>query len=110
MAKKRKRASEIFGPVDPNLKVIDGGTHRWHRRQHRPEPLSQEEWDRVRGVLCPRCNNETLRLINGVCLQCARQMSQEWEEKKEDKAMRNYYRAKLRAGTLDIHRMREGLL
>jgi hypothetical protein len=103
---KRKKASEIFGEVDPHLTVIDGGT----RRRHRSMPLTQTDWDRARGVLCPRCNNETLRLINGVCPQCAREMSDEWARGQEDKTLRNYYRAKLRDGTLDLHRMREGLL
>lgn len=110
MVKKRKKASEIFGPVDPNLKVIDSGTHHRRQHQHRLETLNQDDWDKSRGVICPRCNNETLRLIDGVCLQCSREIVEKWEEKNEDRILRRHYRAKLKDGTLDLHRMKEGLL
>lgn len=72
--------------------------------------LAEEEWERARGVLCPRCNNETLRFIDGVCPRCAGEITEEWEKERENRTLRNHYRAKLREGTLDLHRMRKGLL
>lgn len=67
----RKRASEIFGAVDPHLKVIDGG-----RRRRRARPLSsqgQAEWDALGGAKCPRCRKDMLRFRpeDGVCIFCA---------------------------------------
>lgn len=67
----KKRASEIFGAVDPNLKVIDGG-----RRRRRAKPLSpqgQAEWDRLGGAKCPKCGEDALRFRpeDGVCIFCA---------------------------------------
>jgi predicted amidophosphoribosyltransferase len=72
--------------------------------------MIEDEWERARGVLCPRCNNETLRLMDGVCPRCAREITEEWERGRENRTLRNHYRAKMREGTLDLHRMREGLL
>jgi NMD protein affecting ribosome stability and mRNA decay len=72
--------------------------------------LAEEEWERAKGVPCPRCNNETLRLIDGVCPQCAREITEKWEKEREERTLRNHYRAKMREGTIDLRRMREGLL
>jgi len=103
---KRKKASEIFGAVDPHLKVIDGGT----RRRHRTTPLTQMDWDRARGVICQECGRETLQIINGLCPKCSKAKEMNRVEEQETNAMRRYYARKLREGTLDLHRMREGLL
>lgn len=63
---KKRRASEIFGVVDPHLKVIDGG------RRHKCRS-SQEDWEASGGVICPRCGEEAIRFRSedGVCRQCA---------------------------------------
>ncbi len=65
---KRKRASEIFGDVDPKLHVIDGGQHRTGRKG------TSKEWEQAGGTFCPRCNQEAVRFRprDGVCLQCVR--------------------------------------
>lgn len=103
---KKKRASEIFGAVDPHLTVIDGGT----RRRHRSKPLTRNDWERARGVTCQVCGRETLQSINGLCPQCANAKEAERLEQQENNTMRRYYSRKLREGTLDLHRMKEGLL
>lgn len=103
---KRKRASEIFAEVDPNLKVIDGGT----RRRHSSTPLTKREWDKAKGVTCQGCGRETLQSINGLCPQCANSKEAERVEEQEKNSMRRYYSRKLSEGTLDLHRMKEGLL
>lgn len=69
-----KRASEIFGAVDPHLRVIDGG----HRRHHKP--LIGGDWERANCVAdplwgdslpaCPVCGNGTIRFLNGLCPEC----------------------------------------
>ena len=100
---KKKRASEIFRLVDPHLRVIDGGTHRKRR-------LNEVDWDKLGGVTCPSCNRETVRIINGVCLQCHRDRVAEREKKKEDKAERRYYKEQLRKGTISLAQMKEGRL
>lgn len=103
---KKKRASEIFGAVDPHLRVIDGGT----RRRHQSKPLTKRDWDRAKGITCQKCGRETLQSINGLCPQCSRTKEAERVEKQEKNSMRRYYSRKLSEGTLDLHRMKEGLL
>ena len=99
----KRRASEIFRLVDPHLRVIDGGTHRKRR-------LTKVDWDKTGGVTCPSCNRETVRMIDGVCLQCYRDRVAEREKKEEDKAERRYYKEQLRKGTISLAQMREGRL
>ena len=102
----KRRASEIFAAVDPNLTVIDGGT----RRRHRYKPLTETDWDRAEGVLCQKCARDTLQVKDGLCPQCYRAREGNRIECQEDHAMRAYYSRKIREGTLDLHRMEEGLL
>lgn len=103
---RRKRASEIFAEVDPHLKVIDGGT----RHRHRSLPITHNDWESAKGVICQDCGRETLQIINGLCRQCAKAKEANRVEEQETNSMRRYYARKLRGGTLDLHRMREGLL
>jgi predicted amidophosphoribosyltransferase len=80
-----KRASEIFGSVDPHLKVIDGGTRRTQRSK-------QEDWEASGGAICPRCKNETVRFRpqDGVCRECAESLDEKHfeDEKKRAKQLR----------------------
>ena len=109
---KRKRASEIFGPVDPGLTVINGGRRRKRdgRPAYKPRPVTEDEWGKATGVNCNGCGRETLRVIEGLCPECSRAVETETEERLEKKAMRNYYMDKVRKGTLNLSRMRQGLL
>jgi len=68
------------------------------------------EWESAQGVICPACERETLRIIDGICPQCANAKEFKRIEEQEDIAMRKYYTRKLREGTIDLGRMREGLL
>ena len=81
---KRKRASEIFGNVDPHLKVIDGGI-----RQHQAR---QKEWEASGGAICPRCHQEAVRfrVQDGVCRRCADALNDKKfsDEKKSAKILR----------------------
>ena len=99
---KRKRASEIFGSVDPNLHVIDASSRRRNKRR-----LTNQDWDNAEGVTCPNCHNETLRIVNGVCPRCNHSLEAEIVKKQEDKAMRRYYRQQLNKGTISLSQMRE---
>jgi len=80
-----KRASEIFGSVDPHLRVIDGGI----RYKHRP---NQVDWDKAGGTVCPRCKKETVRFRtqDNVCRQCADLLNEKEirDEKKRAKFLR----------------------
>jgi hypothetical protein len=73
----KKKASQIFGEVDPHLKVIDAGTRRRGpgkgtvklseftispQGPYQSPPLTEEQWDAAQGVKCPICGSETLRL------------------------------------------------
>jgi hypothetical protein len=74
----RKRASEIFAAVDPHLKVIDAGTRHGRRGKkakkltevagpapepYKPLPLTKEQWEAARGIICPICGEETYQLF-----------------------------------------------
>ena len=72
---RKKKASEIFGPVDPGLTVIDRG---WRGKKkaktlaeatvpslgpYKPQPITEEEWEKSEGVICPMCGEKTLQLF-----------------------------------------------
>jgi len=87
MNQKMKRASEIFGSVDPHLNVIDRG----HRR--RPvHPLTSKDWESAGGSFCSRCRQEALRFrpFDGVCLDCVRDIDEkkDREDKKRAKILK----------------------
>ena len=100
---KREKASEIFGRVDPHLRVINGGI-RYKRRSN------QEDWEKAGGVHCSECQQETARLVDGLCPQCWGDMEAERAKKAEDRAERRYYQDQLRKGTISLAQMREGRL
>lgn len=70
---KRKKPSEIFGAVDPKLNVID----RSHRRRHY-KPVSDDDWEKAKGDICPRCHQEALRFrpSYGVCINCGLELDE----------------------------------
>ena len=86
-----KKASEIFHPVDPNLHVIDRGTHRKPRKKN---------WGDAGGAFCPRCNQEAVRFRprDGVCFNCVRD-----EEEKKD---RDFDKRKKRLKFINQHNAR----
>lgn len=77
---KRKRASEIFGGVDPNLKVIDAF--------HRHPKKSLSNWEATGGAFCPRCKAEAVRFRpqDGVCRQCADLLNEKYFKDEETRA------------------------
>ena len=82
---KQKKASEIFGGVDPHLRVIDGGRRRKHSS-------SQVIWDASGGTICPRCGEEKVRFRpeDGVCRQCAEALNEKelQDERKRAKVLK----------------------
>jgi len=82
----RKRASEIFGSVDPKLHVINGGQRNTGRKG------KVREWNQAGGALCPRCGLEAVRFRprDGLCLQCVRDIeeNQEADEKKRARQLK----------------------
>jgi len=73
---RKKKASEIFGPVDPGLTVVDRG---WRGKKkaktiaeiavpspgpYKPQPITEEEWEKSEGVICPMCGEKTLQLFH----------------------------------------------
>ncbi len=72
--------------------------------------MNQNEWDKANGVVCPACEHESLRMINGICIQCYREGVAEEEKKKEDRTERRYYKDQLRKGTISLTQMRGGRL
>lgn len=104
---KRKRASEIFAQVDPKLKVIDGGTRHHKYKFHQ---IREEDWNNASGVICPSCQRETMRAINGLCPECWREKETEREEKDGRKREKCALVRAFNAGRITLREMREGHL
>lgn len=72
--------------------------------------MNDEDWSRCAGIICPRCNRESFRMVEGVCFSCYSHKIMKKEENMEDHAMKDYYRRALREGTVSLVEMREGRL
>lgn len=72
--------------------------------------MTIKEWNDAGGIICPDCDQETLRIIDGACLQCYNRKVAEREEKLEERSERRYYKDALRKGTISLRQMREGRL
>lgn len=104
---KKKRASEIFGSVDPHLRVIDGGVRRSGRK---PRVATVEDWERAGGICCSDCGQEVVRLNHGLCPRCHGDAEAERAKMTGERAERRYYKDQLRKGTISLAQMREGRL
>lgn len=104
---RRKKASEIFNAVDPNLKVIDGGIH-YHK--HRLHHSTNEDWEKLSGVYCSNCDQEAMRLIDGLCPQCYNRITAEREEKLGREKEKNYLVRLFNKGLITRKQLREGRL
>lgn len=67
-----------------------------------------DDWERAGGINCPKCHQEVVRIINGLCPQCHHAREKADAEQVEDKTMRRYYKRGLRRGTISLGQMREG--
>jgi hypothetical protein len=103
MKMKRKRASEIFAVVDPNLKVIDGGTRR--RRHRKLSTQAMLDWQKLGGTKCLRCGQDALRFRpqDGVCIFCAQKLN---EKEIRDERKRARFLRFMRAHNAQIDRKR----
>ena len=99
-----RNVREAISAVDPDLKIIPGGVRR---RKRKPD---KNEWEKAGGLFCTRCGQETVRIFNGVCLNCSREDIARDEQKQADRAEKQYYRKKLSEGTISLAQMREGRL
>lgn len=72
--------------------------------------MNQAEWDKTNGVVCPTCEQKSLRMIDGICIQCHRNKVAEKEERLGRKRERRYFIEKLRRGTISLAQIKEGRL
>ncbi len=56
--------------VDPDLKVVPGGTRRHTHK------ATKVEWENCAGVICRDCNREVFRSRDELCMSC-------WEKENE---------------------------
>jgi len=56
--------------VDPDLKVVPGGTRRHTHK------ATKVEWENCAGVVCRVCGREVFRSRDGLCMSC-------WEKENE---------------------------
>lgn len=84
---KHKTVREIFGEVDPNLKIVPGGRH-WK--------ISGADWLAAGGAFCSRCKKEALwfRPEDGVCKECTRFLDEKyWSDKKKHTKVLRFVKA-----------------
>ena len=72
--------------------------------------MDSEEFDKLTGPICPICNKETFRMIEGKCFSCYQATVVEKELIAEDKTMKRIYSRKMREGTISLEEMRQGHL
>lgn len=70
--------------------------------------ITTRDWDAAAGVICPQCGQETLRIINGKCPQCFRNVTAESEYDMERRATKNFYIDALRKGRITLTQMKHG--
>lgn len=104
----RKKASELFAAVDPDLKVIDGGNRR--RRSKEPSRKGQADWDKLGGAKCPRCGQDAFRFRpeDGVCILCAQALNEK-ELRDERKRARFLRFMKAHNARIDRSKRRRGV-
>lgn len=106
----KRRASEVFREVDPDLKIINGGIQRTTHPRRKKPVMTEADWDAAGGLECPNCHNETVQLLDGLCPSCYRDRESQQAEKLEDRAERRYYTDQLRKGTIRLSDMKAGRL
>jgi hypothetical protein len=72
--------------------------------------MNEEAWEAAGGLFCPKCGQETVRILDGLCLDCYMEKNAEREQKQADKAEKRYYKKKLAEGTISLSQLREGRL
>lgn len=102
--KRFKKASEIFAPVDPHLKVIDRGRHKHKRSQE------DEMWDRAQGVACKVCGQESFRLRDGVCIDCINKKDIRDMDEMGRQQTKRYLVREFEAGRITLSDMKAGRL
>ena len=58
--------------------------------------MKDVEWEKAKGVFCPRCKEDTLRLINGMCPLCAEELAYAEAKKREARALIRELRRQIR--------------
>ena len=99
---KPKSVSQVLREVDPGLTVIGRRPSTHHRGKkviklnevsttefpsYTPYRSSDDDWNNTGGLRCPRCGQETVRFIRGVCLVCARKAEERTDEEIEMEAL-----------------------
>ena len=69
--------------------------------------MVSDQWDAAAGVICPKCGEEALQIVGGICLKCHKAKKGQTEDKLEDKAERKFYQGELRKGTISLRQLRE---
>jgi len=99
---RRRKLSELFADVDPELKVINGGNyHHQHNRQtirldekrateayhYEPCTSTNEDWEKA-AITCPLCRQPTTRLVpygflgkRNACPECVKRRTKLLEYK-----------------------------
>ena len=103
-----KPSTRILKEVDLNLNIISGN-HKKHkpRRYNGHRPMSVDEWEAATPLLCPICNEETMRFIDGKCPRCARHVVERTERDMEKRATMNYYTKQLLEGKINLTQMKK---
>ena len=72
--------------------------------------VTMRDFNACGGVFCPKCQVETLRILNGYCPGCNRARENEIEDRKGRKALKRYFVRKFNRGEVTLAEMRAGRL
>ena len=70
--------------------------------------MTEQGWEAAGGLFCKQCGQETVRIFNGLCLNCYRVAIAKGEQQQEDRSERRYYRRKLAEGTISLAQLKGG--
>lgn len=93
-----KKAKEIFGQVDPNLRVVSAGRHKKTVKREETEMVSVNDWENAKGRMCSKCGRECFRVIDSLCSLCNNKKVAKDDRKMEIASLVKDIRFQLRKG------------
>lgn len=72
--------------------------------------MKEQDWEKTGGLFCKQCRGESVRIFDGLCLNCYHEAIARREQQQEEKSEKRYYQRRLSEGTISLAQLREGRL